>query len=261
MADQHQGQDKLPQPSLGDRQVEKDVVGSTRGCEGFAESLLGGVNLLIEELPADLVLPGQLGDRFSPGEHLDGQALPLLRQQSLGGTRNTDRDRTGRDWAGDRREIALRGREVRSSLTIHVCFLRETVFVRTNNPNMEETGSLENPILSGKCYLELNRAGDVRSLLGITHHRSRRCYESHATEKKTTNLARGPSSTAFCLLETRLRGFHSRSCIRERLSRTRNPRKRLVSPEGLEASRLPSFERTIAREDRCFFLRCYRNPW
>src|SRR5208337_2333130 len=29
MADQHQGQDQLPQPSLGDRQVEKDVVGST----------------------------------------------------------------------------------------------------------------------------------------------------------------------------------------------------------------------------------------
>jgi hypothetical protein len=28
----------------------------------------------------------------------------------------------------------------------------------TNNPNMEETGSLENPIPSGKCYLELNRA-------------------------------------------------------------------------------------------------------
>jgi hypothetical protein len=32
------------------------------------------------------------------------------------------------------------------------------VFVGTNNPNMEETGSLENPIPSGKCYLELNRA-------------------------------------------------------------------------------------------------------
>ena len=53
---------------------------------------------------------------------------------------------------------ALRDREVRSSLTIHVCFLRETVFVGTNNPNMEETGSLENPIPSGKCYLDLNRA-------------------------------------------------------------------------------------------------------
>ena len=28
MADQHQAQDQLPQPSLGDRQVEEDVVGS-----------------------------------------------------------------------------------------------------------------------------------------------------------------------------------------------------------------------------------------
>ena len=104
------------------------------------------------------MLPGQLGDRFSPGEHLDGQPLPLLRQQSLGGTRNTDIYRSGRDWAGERREIALRDRDVRSSLTIHVCFLRETVFEGTNNPIMEETGSLENPIPSGKCYLELNRA-------------------------------------------------------------------------------------------------------
>ena len=47
---------------------------------------------------------------------------------------------------------------MRSSLTIHVCFLREPVFVGTNNPNMEETGSLENLIPSGKCHLELNRA-------------------------------------------------------------------------------------------------------
>ena len=45
-----------------------------------------------------------------------------------------------------------------SSLTIHVCFLRETVLVGTNHPNMEETGSLENPIPLGKCYLDLNRA-------------------------------------------------------------------------------------------------------
>ena len=128
------------------------------GGESLAEGLLGGVNLLIEELPADLMIPGQLGDRFSPGEHLDGQALPLLRQQSLGGTRSIDIYRRGPDWAGDRREIALRDRELRSSLTIHVCFLHETVFVGTNNPNMEETGSLENPIPSGKCYLDLNRA-------------------------------------------------------------------------------------------------------
>src|SRR5208282_4531777 len=126
------------------------------------------MHLLIEERPADLVLPGQFGDRFSPGEHLDGQVLPLRRQQSLGGTRNTDIYRSGRDWAGDRREIALRDREVRSSLTIHVCFLRETVFMGTNNPNMEETGSLENPIPSGKCYLELNQAGFQRCLRDAT---------------------------------------------------------------------------------------------
>ena len=32
------------------------------------------------------------------------------------------------------------------------------MFVGTNHPNMEETGSLENPIPSGKCYLDLSRA-------------------------------------------------------------------------------------------------------
>ena len=30
-----------------------------------------------------------------------------------------------------------------TSLTIHVCFLRETQFVGTNNTNMEEAGILE----------------------------------------------------------------------------------------------------------------------
>jgi len=56
------------------------------GGESLAEGLLGGVNLLIEELPADLMFPGQLGDRFRAGEHLDGQVLPLPRQELLGGT-------------------------------------------------------------------------------------------------------------------------------------------------------------------------------
>ena len=56
------------------------------GGESLAEGLLGGVNLLIEESLADLMLPGQLRDRFSPGDHLDGQVLPLLRRESLGGT-------------------------------------------------------------------------------------------------------------------------------------------------------------------------------
>src|SRR5262249_1817300 len=37
-------------------------------------------------------------------------------------------------------------------------------------------------------------------------------------EKKTTNLVWDPSSAAFCLLETRLRGEESRNRIREWLS-------------------------------------------
>ena len=45
-----------------------------------------------------------------------------------------------------------------------------------------------------------------------------------ATEKKTTNLVRGPGSTAFCLLETRLRWADSRNRIRGRLSRIKIPR-------------------------------------
>ena len=77
----------------------------------------------------------------------------------LGWTRNMN---SCRSWpvkrSRSRSGITLRDRDGQSSLTIHVCFLRETVFVPTNNPNMEEIGSLENPIPSGKCDLDLNRA-------------------------------------------------------------------------------------------------------
>jgi hypothetical protein len=34
----------------------------------------------------------------------------------------------------------------------------------------------------------------------------------------------------------------------------------VVSPEGFGTSRLPSFTRRLAWEDRCFLLRCYRKP-
>ena len=87
--DQHQGQDQLPQPGLGDGQVEEDVVGAGRGVEGVGQGVRGGVGLLIEELAADLMLPSQLGDRVSPSEDLDGEILPLGRQEPLG------RPRTG----------------------------------------------------------------------------------------------------------------------------------------------------------------------
>src|SRR5208282_3518577 len=116
------------------------------------------VHLLIEELPADLVLPGQLGDRFSPGEHLDGQPLPLLRRQLLSRTRNMN---SCRSWpmkrSRSRSGITLRDRDRQSSLTIHVCFLHETQFVRTNDANMEEAGILEKITRSGFCYPALNQ--------------------------------------------------------------------------------------------------------
>ena len=83
---------------------------------------------------------------------------------------------------------------------------------------------------------------------------------SNSNGEKTTNLARRPSPTVFCLLETRLRGSDSRTRIRGRLSRTKSSRNRVVFPEGLEDSRLRSFARAARTEDRCFFLRCYRNP-
>ena len=85
MADPYQGQDQLPQPSLGDRQVEQDVIGRMRGSEGPAKSRLGSVGLVVEEFATDLVLPGQLGDRLRPGEDLNGQVSPLLWLESLGG--------------------------------------------------------------------------------------------------------------------------------------------------------------------------------
>src|SRR5208337_1913834 len=122
------------------------------GCEGFVESLLGGVNLSIEELPADLVLPSQLGDRFSPREHLDDQVLPLLGRESLGGTCDVVSHRSGpANWVDVRRGITLRYRDERSSLAIHVCFLRETGSSTSTTRNMEETGVLEKVNLSGFC--------------------------------------------------------------------------------------------------------------
>ena len=136
MADQHQGQDQLPQPRLGDREVEEDVVGPGRGGERPVEGDLGGGDLLIDELPADLVLTSQLGDRLGPGEGPDGQLLPLLRQESLGRPGSIQRCRRGpaRADAEGRGEVGLRDRGVRSSLTNHVCFLRETGFVRFQSP-------------------------------------------------------------------------------------------------------------------------------
>ena len=86
--------------------------------------------------------------------------------------------------------ITLRDRDRQSSLTIHVCFLRETVFVGTNHPNMEETGSLENPIPSGKCYLDLNRAlPNLISKVQLDEH-----YNWDRVARAILDMARGARS-------------------------------------------------------------------
>ena len=125
----------------------------------MVEGRFGGMDLLIEELPADLVLPGQRGDRSRPGEHPYGQVSPLLRPQSLGGTRSIRGYRRGPAQANaeGRGEIGLRDRGVRSSLANHVCFLRETGSCGSITRSMEETGILEKANLSAFCDLALNQ--------------------------------------------------------------------------------------------------------
>src|SRR5208337_718369 len=74
------------------------------------------------------------------------------------------------NWVDARRRITLRDRDERSSLAIHVCFLRETGSSGSTTRNMEETGVLEKVNLSGFCYLALNQVENtplVRQLLEI----------------------------------------------------------------------------------------------
>ena len=46
----------------------------------MGQRITGGVGLLVEELPADLMLLSQLRDRLSPSEDLNSQILPLCRE-------------------------------------------------------------------------------------------------------------------------------------------------------------------------------------
>jgi hypothetical protein len=138
VANQHQSQDQLTQPGLGYRQVEEDVFGRWCGVEGVGQGVRCGVGLLIEELPADLMLPSQLGDRVSPGEDLYSEIPPLGRQEPLG----RPGDEVGN---GDGSQVRLRQTEGRCSLAVHACFLRVGRGIESPRVNMEETGILENP--------------------------------------------------------------------------------------------------------------------
>ena len=77
MADQHQSQDQLTQPCLGDGETKENLLVLRLGIEGVGQRIVGDVGLLVQELAADLMLPGQLCDRLSSGQDLDSQILTL----------------------------------------------------------------------------------------------------------------------------------------------------------------------------------------
>jgi hypothetical protein len=155
VADQDQGQDQLPQPGLGDGEMEEDMIVSEVGLEGPCQGVPGDVGLLVEELAADLMTAGQVGDRMGRTEDLDGEILTLRRQQPLGGPR----------WGcGQRSEVALWEQERGRSLTIHACFLRVRRGSECPSANMEGTGILENPDSLSRLSLDVEPGPQSREV-------------------------------------------------------------------------------------------------
>ena len=151
MADQHQGQDQLPQPGPGHGQVEQDVVGRRWGVEGLIQGERRGVDLLIEELATDLMLPRQFGDRLRPGEDLHGELLPPVRPEPLG--------RPGRELGqGGDGEVQLRRIERGRSLRVHACFLRVGRGIESPAPTWRRQVFEKTPLRSPRCYPTLNQA-------------------------------------------------------------------------------------------------------
>ncbi len=148
---QDQGEDQLTEPRLGDRQVEEDLLVRSRRIEGVLQGELCRVGLLVEELAADLMLAGQLGDRLCAGEDLHGQLLPLLGRELLCGAGYRD---------GDRDQIGLRGGDEQRTLTQHVCFLRVMALVWYPLPAWRKQAVEKSSHRSHECYLALNQVQD-----------------------------------------------------------------------------------------------------
>src|SRR6476659_3830381 len=79
VGDEDQGEDELADPGLGDREVEEDpvVAGGWWRVEGVIEGLLSLVGLVVDELAADLLLPGDSREGCGADEGVEGEALPL----------------------------------------------------------------------------------------------------------------------------------------------------------------------------------------
>src|SRR5262249_34719648 len=91
---EQQREDVLPQPLLGDGQLQEDVVVVRRWRgEGLRQGLLGAVELLVHELAADAHLLGPRGDGYRAAERWHRQVLPLFWLQELGGIARRGRGR------------------------------------------------------------------------------------------------------------------------------------------------------------------------
>jgi len=127
VADHGPTEGDLPQPTLGDGQVEQHlVIGHGGRGERIVQSGLGGGGLLIDKLATDIELVGQTGDGAVAGKGLQSDRQALARRQRLGGTAV--------------RNSLLQAKE-KGSRMAHVCFLRETGGFPT--PSLGETDNLE----------------------------------------------------------------------------------------------------------------------
>ena len=102
MADKAETEDELSEPGLGDGQPEEELrrVGG-RGVEGLVDGVVGVVELLVDELAADLMLLGQVGDGLS-GEGVQCQLLAYRQGQQTGGSGKARSGwlRIGCSWPG-----------------------------------------------------------------------------------------------------------------------------------------------------------------
>ena len=112
VTDEDQSEDEWADPGLSDREVKEHPVvpgGWFRG-ESVIEGLLGLVGLVVDELAADLVLLGELGDGGGAGECVESESLTLGRGQILGGAES--------------RSVEGLGTVGECMMDEHVCFLR-----------------------------------------------------------------------------------------------------------------------------------------
>lgn len=83
VAGQDKSKDELLEPVVGDRQPEEQVIRSSRRVEGGSEGVVSLVLLLVDELAADLVLRGEVGDTATLSEGIHSEVQTLLGRHAL----------------------------------------------------------------------------------------------------------------------------------------------------------------------------------